>query len=286
MRHDQIYHHCVIWGLKSGVKVKIKNLYTILLLSLVIFGQLNAEEGLIGIDDSRLGQNINLDLTFTDESGQPVTLREASEGKPIVLALVYYNCTSICNPFLNAIVDVVNQSPTAFLPGDEYNIVAISFDPSESTELAALKKESYYNMFELNNPLTANAFRFFTSDSASIAELTESVGFHYQEDGMGGYSHASSIIILSPSGTISRYIRGLSFLPVELMVSVTNAMEGKWAPTVKKIVQFCFTEEPEGRGYYFNFLKVTGLLILLAIAITTLVLTILVNRKEPEQEQA
>ena len=263
--------------------MKIKNLYILFYLILLFAVQLTGDESKIGIDDSYLGTNVNMDLTFLDETGQAVTLREASEGKPVVLALVYYNCTSICNPFLNAIVDVVNQSPSAFLPGDEYNIVAISFDPSESTELAAAKKESYYNQFDLNNPLSPNAFRFFTGDSASIATLTESVGFHYQEDGMGGYSHASSIIILSPSGIISRYIRGLSFLPVELMVSVTNAMEGKWAPTIRKIVQFCFTEEPEGRGYYFNFLKVTGILILLTIAITTLVLTIMVNRKEPAQ---
>lgn len=263
--------------------MKIKKIQFFLLTLLVLHVHALAQESKIGIDDSFLGTSIDMDLTFLDETGQPVTLREASEGKPIVLALVYYNCTSICNPFLNAIVDVVNQSPSAFLPGDEYNIVAISFDPSETTELAALKKESYYNQFDLSNPLTPNAFRFFTSDSASIATLTESVGFHYQEDGMGGYSHASSIIILSPSGVISRYIRGLSFLPVELMVSVTNAMEGKWAPTIRKIVQFCFTEEPEGRGYYFNFLKVTGILILLTIGITVLVLTIMVNRKEPAQ---
>ena len=95
--------------------------------------------------------------------------------------------------------------------------------------------------------------------------------------------HASSLIILSPSGIISRYIRGLSFLPVEVMVSVTNAMEGKWAPTVKKIVKFCFSEEPQGRGYYFNFLKVTGVIIVLSILFTVTILTILLNRKKKPQ---
>src|SRR5665811_1723720 len=87
-------------------------------------------------------------LSFFDEAGQPITLAEAGEGRPIILALVYYNCTSICNPFLNAIVDVINQSPSAFLPGDKYNVVAISFDPKEDHEIAALKKQSYYNLFK------------------------------------------------------------------------------------------------------------------------------------------
>jgi len=234
----------------------------------------------IGIDDRFLGKKVALDLEFVDEDGNTITLAQAGEGRPIILALVYYNCTSICNPFLNAIVDVINQSPTGFLPGNKYNVIAVSFDPEEDHKIAAQKKQSYYNMFEQQKGIPESAFRFLTGDSASIRELTESVGFLYATDSTGGFMHASSIIVLSPSGIISRYIRGLSFLPVEVMVSVTNAMEGRWAPTIRKIVKFCFTEEPEGRGYYFNFLKVTGVLILLSILITTLVLSRMV-RKTP-----
>jgi len=234
----------------------------------------------IGIDDSFLGKNVSLDLEFKNEEGNPITLAEAGEGKPIILALVYYNCSSICNPFLNAIVDVINLSPSAFLPGDKYNVIAVSFDPNEDHEIAALKKQSYYNLFDENHQLSETSFRFLTGDSANIRKLTESVGFLYTEDTTGGFMHASSIIVLSPSGIISRYIRGLYFLPVEIMISVTNAMEGKWAPTIRKIVQFCFVEEPEGRGYYFNFLKVTGVIILISILFTTLVLTRVVRKKQ------
>lgn len=235
----------------------------------------------IGIDDSFLGKKIPLDLGFIDESGKAITLAEASEGRPIILALVYYNCTSICNPFLNAIVDVINQSPSGFLPGNKYNVIAVSFDPDEDHEIAALKKQSYFNLFEGKQDVPESSFRFLTGDSANIRKLTESVGFNFAPDSTGGFMHASSIIIISPSGIISRYIRGLYFLPVEIMVSVTNAMEGRWAPTIRKIVKFCFVEEPEGRGYYFDFLKVTGVLILLSILITVGVLTSL-NRKSQD----
>ncbi len=238
----------------------------------------------IGIDDTFLGEKVDLDLTLYDESGQPTTLAAASEGRPTILALVYYNCTSICNPFLNAIVDVVNQSPSAFLPGDKYNIVAVSFDPREDHEIAALKKQSYFNLFEGKTDIPESSFRFLTADSATIRTLTTSVGFKYAPDQADGFMHASSLIVLSPSGIISRYIRGLSFLPVEVMVSVTNAMEGRWAPTVKKIVKFCFAEEPEGRGYYFNFLKVTGVIILFSILFTVVVLTVALNRKKTSQQ--
>ncbi len=252
----------------------------VFLTAIALLAEVNTEAE-IGIDDSFLGQTIPLNLSFFDEDGDSITLAEAGEGKPIVLALVYYNCTSICNPFLNAIVDVINQSPRAFLPGDKYNVIAVSFDPGEDHEIAALKKQSYYNLFEGKNDIPESSFRFLTGDSASIQTLTESVGFKYVADTTGGFMHASSIIVLSPSGIISRYIRGLYFLPVELMVSVTNAMEGKWAPTLRKIVKFCFVEEPEGRGYYFDFLKVAGVLILGSIIITMVVLTGLLRNKKP-----
>ncbi|MBT6003613.1 MAG: SCO family protein [Candidatus Marinimicrobia bacterium] len=264
----------------TGVNMLFKHLIIIsLILSTSVFSEEIETRPEIGIDDSFLGQKVDLDLSFFDESGQPITLSAASEGRPIVLALVYYNCTSICNPFLNAIVDVINQSPSAFLPGDKYNVVAVSFDPNEGHEIAALKKQSYLNLFEGKTNIPESSFRFLTADSSTIRTLTESVGFKYAPDEAEGFMHASSLIILSPSGIISRYIRGLYFLPVEVMVSVTNAMEGKWAPTLRKIVNFCFVEEPEGRGYYFNFLKVTGVLILASIMITILVLTTALHKK-------
>ncbi len=269
----------------TGVNMLFKQLMMIsLILSTSVFSDEIKKQPEIGIDDTFLGQKVDLELILFDEIGQPITLAEASEGRPTILALVYYNCTSICNPFLNAIVDVINQSPSAFLPGDKYNVVAVSFDPKEDYEIAALKKLSYFNLFQGKTNIPESSFRFLTADSTTIRTLTESVGFKYAPDEAEGFMHASSLIILSPSGIISRYIRGLSFLPVEIMVSVTNAMEGKWAPTVKKIVKFCFAEEPEGRGYYFNFLKVTGAIILFSILFTVVILSVLLNRKKKTPE--
>ena len=269
----------------TGVNMLFKQLIIIsLILSTSVFSDEIKTQPEIGIDDTFLGQKVDLELILFDEVGQPITLAEASEGRPTILALVYYNCTSICNPFLNAIVDVINQSPSAFLPGDKYNVVAVSFDPKEDYEIAALKKLSYFNLFQGKTNIPESSFRFLTADSTTIRTLTESVGFKYAPDEAEGFMHASSLIILSPSGIISRYIRGLSFLPVEIMVSVTNAMEGKWAPTVKKIVKFCFAEEPEGRGYYFNFLKVTGAIILFSILFTVVILSVLLNRKKKTPE--
>ena len=100
----------------NGVNMLIKHVFVGLLMVASVFASEGETQPEIGIDDSFLGKSVPLDLSFYDEAGNPITLAEAGGGKPIVLALVYYNCTSICNPFLTAIVDVINQSPSGFLP--------------------------------------------------------------------------------------------------------------------------------------------------------------------------
>ena len=246
-------------------------------------GELNPQNsvpnGAIGIDDSFLGKTIPMDLVFKDENGTPISLKEASRGKPFLLALVYYKCTSICSPFLNGIADMVRISPNQLQPGKEYTIITISFDPEEGPELAQGKKQSYLNLLGENNQIDPDAWRFLTGDTETIAALTRSVGFHYTTDGKE-FKHASSLIAISPNGTISRYMRGLSFLPIEVMMAVLDASQNKWAPTLKKVVNFCFKADPQGRGYYFNFLNVVGSIVLLALTIFLASLLYL-NKKYP-----
>jgi len=237
----------------------------------------------IGIDDSFLGKQIPMDLVFKDEQGEAISLEQASRGKPFLLALVYYNCTSICSPFLNGIADMVRISPARLQPGQEYTIITVSFDPSEGPEMARGKKESYLNMLEDKRPSDPEAWRFLTGDAETIRRLTESVGFKYAEDGKE-FKHASALIAISPSGTIARYMRGLSFLPLDVMMAVLDASQNKWAPTIKKVVKFCFKEDPQGRGYYFNFLNVIGSFVLLALG-AFLVALLYLNKKYPLRQK-
>ncbi len=66
----------------------------------------------VGIDQ-KMGAQVPLDLPFNDESGRPVTLRQYL-GKPVILALVYYQCPSLCNMVLNGVLrSVKNLTMTA-----------------------------------------------------------------------------------------------------------------------------------------------------------------------------
>jgi len=233
----------------------------------------------VGIDDSKLGTKLAMDLSFNDEKGRSVTLAQVANGKPLMLALVYYDCKSICNPFLHAIVNFMNNSPKQLLPGEHYNIAAISFNPEDGAKEAQDRMKAHFDMLNPNKKVPPTSWRFLTGSKENIDKLTAAVGFYYVKDGED-FNHPSALIVISPSGIISRYMRGLSFLPLDVMMAVTDASEGKWAPTIKKIVKFCFVKDPAGRGYYFDFLKVVGVIILFTIAVTVTVLSILINRKK------
>ncbi|MGL1900924.1 MAG: SCO family protein [Fibrobacterales bacterium] len=234
----------------------------------------------IGIDDTFLSKHIDLGIQLNDETGKPISLKEAGHGKPIVLALVFYNCSSICSPFLNAIVDVVHNSPAHLQPGEDYTIVAVSFDTLDTWEIAKAKKESYMKMLGEQKVIPDEGFRFLTGSPESIKKLTESVGFYYNMGEDGQYQHTTALIVISPEGTISRYLKGLRFLPLDLLMAVNDASNNKWGPTINRIIKFCYAKDPAGRGYYFDFLKVFGILIILTIGITITSLTIIIKRKQ------
>ena len=57
----------------------------------------------VGIEQ-KLGDQLPLDAEFKDENGQVVKLGEYfNKEKPVILALVYYECPMLCNEVLNGL---------------------------------------------------------------------------------------------------------------------------------------------------------------------------------------
>ncbi len=88
--------------------------------------------------DQNLNAQIPLDLTFKDETGQTVRLGQYFRGKPVVLALVYYECPGLCDLILNGLAHVMGE--TSLNVGSDYEVVTVSFDPKETWQLAEAKK--------------------------------------------------------------------------------------------------------------------------------------------------
>ncbi len=230
-------------------------IYLILLSGTVIYAQQSADGLETGVDE-KLGDYIPLDLKFVDENGDSVQLSQIIN-KPTILSLVYYRCPGICSPLLSGIVDVVEKIDN--IPGEDFVILTVSFDETDNPTLGAQKKKNYMAAF--NKTFPSQHWKFLTGDSASIAKLTSAVGFKFKKQGRD-FVHPGLITILGEDGKISRYLFGISYLPFDVKMALLEASQGRTGPTINRVLIYCFSYDPDGKKYAFNFLKVTGTIIL------------------------
>lgn len=232
----------------------------------------------IGIVE-HLGGHVPLDLIFVNENADSMYLNEIIN-KPTVLSLVYFNCPGICSPLLSGVVDVLDRMDLK--PGVNYEALTISFDPNDTPELARDKKRNYFKAFR-SGPFPEENWHWLTGDSLSIKKLTDAVGFKYKKEGRD-YIHAGALIVLSGDGKISRYLRGIEFQPFDLKMAITEASQGRTGPTISKVLLYCFSYDPAGKKYVFNFMKVGGTIFIIFLIIFIAFLTIKKQSKSGESE--
>ena len=201
----------------------------------------------IGIFE-KLDAQIPLDLVFTDERENTVTLGEYFNGsKPVVLTLVYYTCPGICNALLNGFAGTL--ADMQWTAGDEFEIVTVSIDPTESPALADGKKESYIKLY--GRAQAADGWHFLVGEQDNIEKLAEAVGFGYRyEAGTGLYTHAASLMICTPDGRLSRYLTDVVFEPATLQLALTEAADGTIGTPVERfLLRWCYTYDATSGTY-------------------------------------
>jgi protein SCO1/2 len=216
----------------------------------------NADEPDIGITE-KLDTYVPGDITLMNAQLGKVTLAEVID-KPTIISFVYYRCPGICSPLMDGIASVIDRSNLKL--GEDYQVLTISFDPTEDLGLAQKKKKNYLGLME-KKEVAKESWLFFTSDSANIARLTSSTGFRYKRTGYD-FVHSAGLIFLSPERKITRYLNGVSYLPFEYKMAIIEASEGKSGPTINKVLQYCYSYDPEGQGYVLNITRVAGIIII------------------------
>ena len=201
----------------------------------------------IGIEQ-KLNAQVPGDLVFKDEQGKEVRLADYYGKKPIVLTLVYYECPMLCTMVLNDLVRGMRGIGTLDL-GKDYEIVTVSFDPRETSKLAAAKKKQYIN--EYGRLSAADGWHFLTGEQSQISKLAQTVGFHYVwDDHTNTWAHASGIIVLTPTGKVSRYFYGIDYAPSDLKLSLLEAGKETISPKVTdRILLYCFHYDPRSGKY-------------------------------------
>jgi protein SCO1/2 len=203
----------------------------------------------VGIDE-RLGAKIPLDLTFRDEAGQQVRLGDLVTGPTIILP-VYYSCTNICSYLQGGLASVLPAVKRK--PGEEYRVISVSFDETETPAMAARSKRMYLSA--MNAPFPADGWRFLTGDSQNNHRLTDAAGYRFQRKGRD-FIHPVASFVIAGDGTIVRYLYGTTFLPKDLTLALIEAREGVVGSSIRKMVNYCFTFDPAGKTYVFNLLRV------------------------------
>lgn len=199
----------------------------------------------VGIKE-HLGSKISVgSLHFKNEKGETVALSSFfSSHRPVLLTLVYFECPNLCNLVLNGLVKSLQD--LEWQPGKQFDIVAVSINPSEKPELAAAKKEAYVKLY--GKPESAAGWHFLTGDEAQIRQLASEVGFLYKKDG-AEYAHAAAMYALTPEGKISRYLYGIEFKPTDLKMALLEASNGKIGTVIDRILLFCYHYDPVTRKY-------------------------------------
>jgi protein SCO1 len=198
----------------------------------------------VGVDQ-HLNTQLPLNLTFTDDAGKQVALGSYFGKKPAILALVYYRCPMLCSEELDGLTSALEM--VRFVPGKDFNIVVVSIDPTEGTDLAAEKKRTYLKRY--GHPETADGWHFLTGTQANIDALTQAVGFRYVKLTVPGsnltqYAHASSIQIVTPQGKLAQYYMGVEYSPKDMLLGLDEASSNKIGSPVDNILTYCYHYNP------------------------------------------
>jgi protein SCO1/2 len=217
--------------------------------------------------DEQLGAQLPLDATFTDAAGLPVQLGSVfGQGKPVVLALVYYDCPMLCGLIMSGMARAMRENGLEL--GKDFTAVTISFDPEEKPPLARERQRGYLQSIGLAE--SSGAWRFWVDRAGASRRLGDAVGFHYAKDAATGeWAHMASIFVLTPDGKVSRYLYGIDFPPKDFRLSLVEAAGGRVGTSFDKLILTCFRYDPASRKYQpfaFGMLRLGGAAAMVGLA--------------------
>ncbi|MDQ3798707.1 MAG: SCO family protein [Acidobacteriota bacterium] len=208
----------------------------------------------VGIEQ-KLNEPLPLETEFKDENGNTVRLGEYfGKNRPVILALVYYECPMLCNEVLNGLTGSLKGN--SLDAGKDFDVVAISFDARENDkpDLAKNKKAGYMRRYE--RPGTENGWHFLTGTQESIDRVAQAVGFKYKWDERSQqFAHMGGIMIATPEGRLSRYFYGIDYAPLDLKLGLMDSAQNKIGSPVDQLMLYCYHYDPATGTYGFAILR-------------------------------
>ena len=221
----------------------------------------------VGITE-QLGQRIPLDLVFRDESGAEARLADYFEsGRPVILNFVYHSCPMLCSILLESFSKTLRDMDWA--PGQEFDVLTVSFSADESPTLAAGQKERYVEI--VGREKAESGWHFLTGSEENIQSLAQATGFSFRWiEATKEFAHPAALIFLGSEGQITRYIHGMYFPVSDVRKAVVEASEGRIGSTTDRILMYCYRYDSTANSYVLhatNLMKLGGLLTLLVLGL-------------------
>jgi len=239
----------------------------------------------IGLDQ-KLNAQIPLDLSFRDEHGNAVALRQFFGKRPVILTLVYYQCPMLCTLVLNGVLNSAKRNSLEM--GKDYEVVTVSIDPTEKPILAEAKHTMYAGLY--GRPGAVNGWHFLTGEEGDIEKLAAAVGYRYVYDKASEqFAHPSGIMVLTPEGRVSRYFYGIEYSPRDVRLALVEASGEKIGTPVDEILLACFHYDPTTGKYGLvisRVIRLAGIATVLAIGGVVLMLRRKENYAEPEETRS
>lgn len=219
----------------------------------------------VGFDEKQ-GQYVDPGVKLVNEAGDTVLLKDVIN-KPTILNLVYYQCAGTCSPLMWGVSKFIDAVDLQL--GKDYEVITVSFDPTERIGLGITKKASYVSTMSKKDD--AKNWLFFVSDSVNLAKLTQSVGFDYQKVN-DQFVHPTGLIALGSDGKIIRYLRGIEFMPFDIKMTMVEAAKGKIGPSINRLLAVCYGYDSKGNQFVFNVTRVSAIVISFIVILIFLVL--------------
>jgi protein SCO1/2 len=191
-------------------------------------------------DEKRFLSRKAANITVADAKGKHFELFSLLRNKPLIISPVYTNCPSVCGMLSNGVQKAITELGTL---GKDFTIVSFSFDSSDKKENLE-DYETRWNMDGFN-------WKTISSSAEDIKMLMSSIDFQYDYNPVTkDFNHPSLLIVLTPSGRISRYIYGINPNKRDIKLAVIEAAAEKTSPgIVKGFYLKCFAFDPLTKTY-------------------------------------
>ena len=236
--------------------------------------------------EQRLGQPLPLAAIYTDETGRTGPVSGWFDGKPVVMAEVYYKCAMLCPQVLHGLATGLAQ--TTLKVGKDYDVLVFSIDPMDTPADAVMQKRQFLGEAGMaGDTQAAAAVHFLTGNAASVAAMSGATGFHYVmvpgPDGkMDQFAHSSVIMFATPDGKMSKYLSGIDYPARDLRMALLDASQKKISNPVDLLILYCCSYSPVAGRYSVSIMRILAIAGMVSV-IAVIGMLYLLTRKPKER---